>query len=234
MIDSRKLDRLQQNWRQVKREVEQAAVDNGRNADEITIVAVTKYVDADLTRAVFAAGCGDLGESRPQSLWDKAEALADSDVRWHLIGHLQRNKVRRTVRCRPVIHSIDSLRLLEAAAQEAVAQGHPLKAFLEVNISGDQAKSGFQPEQLPDALGRLPLDGVNVAGLMAMAGRDASGGEARRQFDQLRQLRDRLASETSLPLAELSMGMSGDFREAIAAGSTTVRIGSRLFEGVTD
>jgi PLP dependent protein len=236
MIDSQKRDRLQRNLQLIRQEVASAAAEHGRSADEITIVAVSKYVDTETTRALFEAGCTDLGESRPQSLWEKAEALQLSPdaVRWHLIGHLQRNKVRRTLRQRPVIHSIDSERLLAAVAEEAVAQGHESTVFLELNISGDDAKTGFRPEQLPALLQRLPEAGVQVVGLMAMAGRETSPDQARRQFDRLRDLRDRLASESSHPLTELSMGMSSDFREAIAAGASFVRIGSRLFEGVID
>jgi pyridoxal phosphate enzyme (YggS family) len=236
MIDLHQRERLQHNWQLVRQEVEAAAAEHGREADEITIVAVSKYVDADTTLALIEAGCSDLGESRPQSLWEKAESLQShpGDVRWHLIGHLQRNKVRRTLRHQPVIHSIDSERLLATVADEAVAQNQNSTVFLEVNISGDAAKTGFDPEHLPGVLERVPSAGVRVVGLMAMAGRGTSSDKARRQFEQLRELRDRLASGSAQPLAELSMGMSNDFREAIAAGATVVRIGSRLFEGVTD
>lgn len=236
MIDPHKRDRLRQNWLRVQQEVAEAANEQGRAADEVTIVAVSKYVDAETTLALIEVGCNDLGESRPQSLWQKYESLQprSADIRWHLIGHLQRNKVRHTVRCRPVIHSIDSERLLAAVADEAAAQGLTLSVFLEVNISGDSAKTGFQPEQLPPLLERLPAVGVQILGLMAMAGRDTSPVQAGQQFEQLRLLRDRLAAGSAQPLSELSMGMSSDFREAIAAGATMVRIGSRLFEGVTD
>lgn len=234
MIEPRHRDRLQQNWQRLQQEVAESAAKHGRQADEITIVAVTKYVDLDTTRALLEAGCKDLGESRPQSLWEKSEAFESESlsVSWHLIGHLQRNKVRRTVRQQPVIHSIDSERLLNAVAAEAVDQGLELPVLLEVNISGDAAKTGFEPEQLAELLSKLPTQGVRILGLMAMAGRGTSSGEAERQFTQVRELRDRLTEETGHPLAELSMGMSGDFPAAIAAGATMIRVGSRLYEGL--
>ena len=181
------------------------------------------------------AGCTNLGESRPQSLWQKAESLSlDPAVRWHLIGHLQRNKVRRTTRHQPIIHSIDSERLLAAVAEEATAQNRVLSVLLEVNISGDEAKTGIAASELAGILERSSLPGVRVVGLMAMAGWGTDSNDARRQFEQTRELRDRLQQTTGHALPELSMGMSGDFREAIAAGATMVRIGSRLFEGVID
>lgn len=149
-----------------------------------------------------------------------------------MIGHLQRNKIRRTLRCDPVVHSVDSQRVLEAIADEAVLRDYQADVLLEVNISGDQAKTGFAPEGLGRVLANLPSSGVRVLGLMAMAGWGTDPDDARRQFAKTRQLRDELASVTGCELPELSMGMSGDFVAAIAEGATMVRIGSRLFEGV--
>ena len=225
--------RLTANWNAAVREVAGAAEAADRQPSTVRIVGVSKYVDVDTTRTLVEAGCHDLGESRPQSLWQKAESPGlDHGVQWHMIGHLQTNKVRRLLRHQPIIHSVDSDRLLDAIAKESVAQGLTTQVLLEVNISGDPSKTGLAPEAAEQLLERFPLSGVEVIGLMAMAGWGTRAEEARRQFELTRQLRDQWQQRFQMALTELSMGMSGDFREAIAAGSTMVRIGSRLFEGV--
>ncbi len=234
MIDSSARDRLKDNWEHVRQDVHQAAERHGRNASEIEIIGVSKYVDAETTLALVQAGCQDLGESRPQQLWQKAESLClGAKVRWHLIGHLQRNKIRRTLRHHVLVHSVDNQRLLGAIASEAESQAQEATVLLEVNISGDRAKTGFDPHELQQVLGGFPAQGIRVNGLMAMAGWGTDRDDARRQFAATRQLRDDLERECGLPLPELSMGMSNDFAEAIAEGATMVRIGSRLFEGLS-
>lgn len=233
MMDDQVRRRLAENWRAVEAEVAEAVEVCRRRPSEITLVGVTKYVDADHTRALVDAGCTHLGESRPQSLWQKAESpLLQVDVTWHLIGHLQTNKVRRLLRHRPIIHSVDSERLLRAIADESAARELTTRVLLEINISGDEAKTGLSPIEAEALLEQLPKAGIELVGLMAMAGWGTGRDEARRQFDATRELRDQWSQRYHLDLPELSMGMSGDFREAIAAGSTIVRIGSRLFEGI--
>ncbi|WP_164101635.1 YggS family pyridoxal phosphate-dependent enzyme [Candidatus Laterigemmans baculatus] len=229
-------DRVAENWRRVVDAVGDAAIAAGRDPSSITIVGVSKYVDAATTRLLVAAGCRDLGESRPQSLWSKAAEIREPHLRWHLIGHLQRNKVRRTLPVVTLIHSIDSVRLADAVHAEAEASGRVVRGLVEVNISGDEAKHGFAPEAVLEALEQISrLPHLQIQGLMAMAAERGDLAAAQRNFEDLRLLRDRLA-ERGLPqnisLGELSMGMSGDFAEAIAAGATIVRIGSRLFEGI--
>lgn len=234
MIDARIRAQIERNWHSVRDEVHRAAGQCNRDPDSIRLIGVTKYVDSETTRVLAEAGCTELAESRPQVLWQKAESLSIPAVRWHLIGHLQRNKVRRTLRQRPIIHSIDSERLLRAVAEEAESQNQVASILLEVNISGDAAKTGLPPMELARLLECLPTSGVRVLGLMAMAGWGTETADARRQFDQVRDLRDELQQRLGRKLPELSMGMSGDFREAIAEGATMVRIGSRLFEGVSE
>lgn len=230
--------RLAANWNQVCEQVAEAAQQAGRSRDDVHIVGVTKYVDAATTAMLVEAGCRSLGENRPQQLWDKAESIRSRDpIQWHLIGHLQRNKVRRTLRYHPLIHSIDSLRLLDAIAAAATDETEsnsaaPIDVLLEVNVSGEEAKTGFDESELDSVINQLPRPGVNVLGLMAMAGWGTDPGEARRQFARTREIRDRLAKLCGLPLATLSMGMSNDFAAAIAEGATIVRIGSALYEGI--
>jgi pyridoxal phosphate enzyme (YggS family) len=237
--------RIAENLAAVRGRIAAAAARSGRAADAITLLAVTKYVSAEIVRLLVEAGCRELGESRPQELWDKAAALADLPVRWHMVGHLQRNKVRRTLPLVAMIHSIDSPRLLEAVEHElAGAPDDParqsrgdgrLPVLLEVNTSGEAAKGGFAPdgvERLLEELSSYPH--LSVRGLMCMAALEGGLDEARRDFAALRELRDRLRSgcPPGVTLDELSMGMSGDFPVAIEEGATIVRVGSALFEGV--
>lgn len=226
--------RIAENVAQVRERIGAAALRSGRRAEDVTLVAVSKYVGADEVRALLAAGCQDLGESRPQELWRKAAALGGEAIRWHLIGHLQRNKIARTLPLVSLLHSGDSLRLLEAAHADGRQSGRRVEALLEVNVSGDAAKHGFHSDELEplgDAL--AALSGVQIRGLMCMAGREGDAAAARGEFARLRELRDRLQSAwgNRFALSELSMGMSGDFEIAIEEGATLVRVGSLLFQG---
>ncbi|TWT79336.1 Pyridoxal phosphate homeostasis protein [Planctomycetes bacterium CA13] len=233
MVDQQTKDRIRQNWQSVVRDVHAATDAASRPADSVHVVGVSKYVDAETTLALAQAGCHALGENRPQLLWQKNEAVTfPADVRWHLIGHLQRNKIRRSLPLSPLIHSVDSDRLMTAIADESILQRRTTTVLVEVNISGEKAKTGLSPEAVEHLLTHLPSEGVNVVGLMAMAGWGTDQQDARAQFAQTRSLRDDLQQRLGISLPELSMGMSGDFAAAIAEGATMVRIGSRLFEGV--
>lgn len=227
-------DLIRKNWLAAVDEVHQAAIDAGRPAEDVRIVGVSKYVDSPTTAALIDAGCHDLGEARPQQLCEKAAALSEyTNVNWHLIGSLQRNKVRRTLEVATTIHSIDSLKLLRFVDTVAGELKRMPELLMEVNVSGDDNKHGFSTAELLAAADDLAsVQSVRIVGLMAMAGLEASRSEARSQFAALRNLRDQLSDASGLPLPELSMGMSGDFIDAIAEGATMVRIGSRLFEGV--
>ncbi len=228
------LEKIAENVADIRERIARAAQRSGRAAERIALVAVTKYVSAEMIRPLVAAGCLELGESRPQQFWEKAAALADLPIRWHLIGHLQRNKVRRTLPLVAMIQSVDSQRLLVAIDEEA-SEMDPIPILLEVNVSGESAKHGFSPDEIEPLLAELPNHAnVSVRGLMCMAGFEGGPDEARRDFATLRQLRDRLrpACPPGVTLDELSMGMSGDFEEAIEEGATIVRVGSALFEGV--
>ncbi len=228
--------RLADNLERVHARIVEAAKRSGRTAADVRLVAVTKYVDIDVTRELIAAGCRQLGESRPQELWRKAQAFVSESLDWHLIGHLQRNKIARTLPLIRLLHAGDSVRLIEAVDEEAAhSSGEPVPLLLEVNVSGDFSKHGFQPDELEPLGERLiALEHIRIDGLMCMASREGDLEHARRDFERLRQLRDRLRSvwPGQLRLDELSMGMSGDFEVAIEEGATIVRVGSSLFEGV--
>jgi pyridoxal phosphate enzyme (YggS family) len=223
------------NLASVRKRMADACAEAQRSPDSVQLIAVTKYASPEVTRLLCDAGCRDLGESRPQSLWTKAEELAELKPQWHMIGHLQRNKVRRTLPLLSMIHSLDSMRLIIEIDQECRRNDQSISGLLEVNISGDDAKHGFTPSELPEILGEWPADSrVQIVGLMGMAGLESSLAEAQRQFAQLRELRDRLqvSAPEVIQLRELSMGMSNDFEQAIAEGSTMIRVGSMLLEGI--
>ncbi|HBO42469.1 MAG TPA: YggS family pyridoxal phosphate-dependent enzyme [Planctomycetaceae bacterium] len=223
------------NVARIRQRIGAAAARSGRPAEAVKLVAVTKYVGPEEVRPLVAAGCTTLGESRPQQLAVKAEALADSPIEWHLIGHLQRNKARLVAPLVAMIESIDSQRLLAAVDQAAADVGRRVPALLEVNISGESAKHGFTPSEVAPLVAVLDQYAhVEIRGLMAMASLGAGAEQTRAEFAALRTLRDEVQADCpeGVNLAELSMGMSGDFEIAIEEGATIVRIGSALFEGV--
>lgn len=232
---SRQEETIRRNLHEVRGRIADAAVRSGRTAAEVTLVAVTKYVDSQAARIVLEADCHDLGESRPQELWRKAQALAEANIHWHLVGHLQTNKVRRTLPLVSLVHSVDSMRLLNEIERAAADIQRRVAVLIEVKIAHDDTKHGFSPHEVASVLqhGSL-LEYVSIRGLMGMSSRQGNADSARREFSSLRELRDRL--RPNLPdrvsLDELSMGMSEDFELAIAAGATLVRVGSRLFEEV--
>jgi PLP dependent protein len=228
-------DRVCRNLECVRERIAVAAARSGRRAVSVRLVGVTKYVAAPIARLLIAAGLKDLGESRPQELWAKSAAIADLSPTWHLIGHLQSNKVRRTLQAQPLIHSADSLKILENISREAQGLGLTSELLVEVNVSGDATKHGFEPGEIEPLLPRIAaLPNIAVSGLMTMAAREGDLDRARREFAALRELRDRLARvcPSEISLRELSMGMSGDYEVAIEEGATIVRVGSALFEGV--
>ena len=210
----------------VRARIAEACVRACRDPAGVTLVAVTKTVSPRVAAVVAELGLLDLGESRPQELWKKAAAVPG--VRWHLTGHLQRNKIDRTLPLVTLVHSVDSVRVLEAIAAFGRKQQSPVPVLLEVNCSGEAAKGGFAPDAVPAACDTaLSLAGVTVRGLMTMAAYTDDPQATRPTFARLRELRD-----AHLPHGELSMGMSNDFEIAIEEGATCVRLGTTLFEGL--
>lgn len=227
---------LKSNLTEVQHRIADSAKRSGRSADDVQLIAVTKYVDAETTRELINSGCDAIGESRPQLFKEKQEKLSDLKVDWHMIGHLQRNKIKFVLPHASLIHSVDSLRLIDAIDSAAEKTGQTAAIFLEVNISGESAKHGFQESELAEALERVQKSKwIHANGLMGMSRLGGNEDDAKREFGKLREVRDsyatRFASE-QIQLKELSMGMTGDFDTAIAEGSTMVRIGSALFRGI--
>lgn len=230
--------RLAANVAEVRARISLAARRSGRDPSDVTLVAVTKLSPAEAIAPLVALGVRDLGENYPQELWCKAESTSGLTAGWHLIGHLQSNKAKRSFSLVRRIHAVDSLRLLAALdklAAEAAASGivRLPKICLQVNTSGETTKHGWsEAEIFRDAARIAEHATIPIDGLMTMAALDSTADEARESFAKLRTIRDRLAAETGLRFPELSMGMSGDFELAIEEGATLVRVGTALFEGV--
>lgn len=226
---------LTANRNRIEERIAAACARAGRPRSSVTLVAVTKSVGAEIAALLPELGLADLGESRPQVLWTKAAAIS-AVVRWHMIGHLQRNKVERTLPLVHLIHSIDSWRLLESIDAEAQRLALTASVLLEVNVSREPNKSGLSPDELFRSIQRIrELRATQVGGLMTMAAIAPDPELCRPTFAELRQLRDRLKTEIGPPhsLEHLSMGMSDDFEVAIDEGATLIRVGSALFEGVS-
>lgn len=195
----------------------------------VTIVAVTKGFGADAVTAALAAGLPDVGENRVQEALDKMAAVPDAAVRWHLIGHLQRNKAKFVPGRFALVHSVDGAELAGELDRRAAALGVSVPVLLQVNVADETQKSGCTPEAAPGLareIGRLGA--VRLEGLMTMAPFTDDVAIQRRTFRALRELRDRLQKE-ELWLPTLSMGMSGDYATAVEEGATVIRLGTALF-----
>ena len=225
---------LKLNLEAVRTQIVEACGRSNRLETAVRLVAVSKYAKIEWVRELISLSAADLGEARPQQLIQRRKELPSS-VRWHLIGHLQRNKVEDLIRSPVLIHSVDSVRLFDCLLQTALKRNIRPQILLEVNVSGEASKDGFRPEELKRDWPRLSSNqSVHIDGLMTMAPLDETAEASRPYFRQLRMLRDELNQQGSLaqPMTELSMGMSGDFQVAIEEGATLVRVGSRLFEGL--
>jgi PLP dependent protein len=228
-------ERIRENLDRVKARIAAASGRSGRPAESVRLVAVTKRSPPEWIRPLVACGARDLGENYPQELWSKVESLADlgDALRWHLIGHLQSNKVKKTLPMVAMIHAVDSLKLLRVLDNAAGPMAARPAVCLQVNTSGEDSKHGWDPETiLAEAEAIATCRSIPIAGLMTMAALGTTSETARGSFVALRELRDQLRRRTGLALDELSMGMSNDFEAAIEEGATLVRVGSALFEGV--
>ncbi len=213
----------------VRARIAAAAARAGRSAAAVRLVAVTKGHPLERSREAAAAGLLDQGESRVQEALAKQAAWPGAPVRWHLIGHLQRNKARQAVGRFALSHSLDSSRLADALEAAAAAAGLVQEVQVEVNVAREPQKSGALPEDAAALVAHAAgLPHLAVRGLMTLAPYGAAVAEQHRVFRELRELRDRLAPSSG-ELAELSMGMSDDFEAAVEEGATMIRLGTILF-----
>ena len=216
---------IKENVARIRAGIEQAAIAAGRDPKEITLCAATKMNDADRVRQAIAAGIDCCGENRVQELTEKLALDAYRGVPVHFIGHLQTNKVKQVVGKVSLIQSVDSQRLLLAIHKEACKQGICQDILLEVNVAGEESKSGFTPEELPQILEEAAsLSGVSVKGLMAIPPVSEKPGDNIPWFTKMRQLYDSMENGQIL-----SMGMTDDYADAICCGSTMIRVGTAIF-----
>lgn len=221
---------LQANKEHVFQEVAAYAQKSGRSKDDVTVIAVTKYVDSDTAEKLVEAGVKHIAENRVDKFLDKYRALKSYDLTWHLIGSLQRRKVKDVINFVDYFHALDSVKL---AAEIQKRADHQIKCFLQINISEEASKHGFSLSEVDKALEEIQhFDKIKVIGLMTMAPIDASEQELTDIFQKANALRKNLKERKlkNMPFDDLSMGMSGDFPIAIRNGSTFVRIGSAFFK----
>lgn len=213
----------------VRQQVETARNKVNRQ-DQVNVIAITKYVDVATTEALVKTGIQHIGENRVDKFLEKYQALKEYDLTWHLIGSLQRRKVKDVINLVDYFHALDSVKLAQEIQKRAE---HPIKCFLQVNISGEESKHGFAPDELDDVLAEIAqLDKIEIVGLMTMAPFEASQEELQDIFSKTHQLQKQLEKKQlkNMPFSELSMGMSRDFEVAIANGATYVRIGTSFFK----
>jgi pyridoxal phosphate enzyme (YggS family) len=223
---------ISENIAHIRAQMRQAAIDAGRNPEEIRLCAATKMNDADAVKAAVAAGVDVCGENQVQELTLKLSQHAYDGAPVHFIGHLQTNKVKQVVGKVDLIQSIDSLRLLEAVQKEAAHQGIIQDVLLEVNIGCEESKTGFSGEEIPELVEQFSrFSNIRLRGLMAIPPISQNSGDNRKFFQKMYQLAVDITTKKvdNVCVDILSMGMSDDFTDAIACGSTMVRVGTAIF-----
>ncbi len=216
----------------VKDRIAQAAKRSGRNPEDVSLVAVSKQVPAELIVQARQAGQTCFGENKMQEAREKISHLGEQEYQWHFIGHLQKNKVKYLFDGFDLFHSLDSLELAEAIQKEASRRNSSIAALVQVNISGEESKSGVAPEELEKLLIDLSrLDKIKVKGLTTIPPQNPDPEDARKYFAQLRALRDKMESLNieNIQLSDLSMGMTHDYEVAVEEGATLVRVGTAIF-----
>jgi len=220
---------IAENLERVREQIAQAAAKVGRAVDEIELVAISKTHDAAKVREAIEAGQTLFGESRVQEARVKIPELP-SNLRWHFVGHLQKNKIRHALPLFELTHSVDSLALAEDINRIAEEDGLHPRVLLEVNVAGEGSKFGFQPDKLRAEMeSLLALPRLSILGLMTIPPIAEEAEASRKYFVQLRELRARLQTEFHVDLAQLSMGMTQDFAIAVEEGATLVRVGTAIF-----
>jgi PLP dependent protein len=220
---------IAENLETVRATIAESAGRSGRLAESVELIAVSKSHPPEIVRQAVEAGQLLFGENRVQEAKAKIPELP-AKLRWHLIGHLQTNKIRQALPLFEVIHGVDSFELLDEIQRIAGDLGLYPRVLLQVNVAGESSKFGFPPQRLLSQVDQISrADRVQVEGLMTIPPLASNAEDSRRYFVQLRQLRDRLEVECRFPLPHLSMGMSGDYRVAVEEGATYVRVGTAIF-----
>ena len=223
------MNSIAENLERVRKQMAHAAANAGRAVDEIELVAITKTHPAEKVREAIEAGQTLFGESRVQEARTKIPELP-SNIRWHFVGHLQKNKIRHALPLFELFHGVDSLALAEEMNRIAADEGMHPRVLLEVNVAGEGSKFGFSTDKLREQMEELlALQRLSILGLMTIPPLADKTEASRRYFVQLRELRDRLQTEFHVDLPQLSMGMTQDFPIAVAEGATLVRVGTAIF-----
>ena len=222
---------IRENIKHVENTIDEACRKSGRDRSEVTLIAVSKTKPVEMLKEAYETGCRDFGENKVQELVDKYEVLP-KDIRWHMIGHLQRNKVKYIVDKVYLIHSVDSLRLAEEISKEAAKKNVDVNILVEVNVAGEETKFGTgyeEAKQLVRDIAQLPH--VHIQGLMTIAPYVENSEENRIYFQQLKKLSVDISSENidNVSMKVLSMGMTGDYAVAVSEGATYVRVGTGIF-----
>lgn len=222
---------IAEKYREVQKNILSACRRGGRSAEEVTLIAVSKTKPLKDLREAYEAGARDFGENKVQELMEKIPALP-SDIRWHMIGHLQRNKVKYIVDKVYMIHSVDSLRLAEEISREAEKRNLTVRILMEVNVAGEESKFGVSVEDAPELAREIALlPGLSLEGLMTIAPYVQNAEENRKVFSRLRQLAVDISGKNidNVSMNVLSMGMTGDYEVAIEEGASLVRVGTGIF-----
>ena len=231
--DEALLKQLRENIERVKSDIRSCCIAAGRAPEDVTLIGVSKVFPVEYAEAAVMAGLADLGENRVQELMPKIERFSslDIDVNWHLIGTLQKNKVKYVIGKTKLIHSVNTVDLAEEISKRSVGNNVTTRILLQANVSGEESKHGFAPHELKPALDNImDMPGIEVCGLMTMAPIETYEGEAREVFARTRTIFEDLGSYVrSDKWKVLSMGMSQDFKSAILEGSTHVRVGTAIF-----
>jgi pyridoxal phosphate enzyme (YggS family) len=220
---------IAENLERVREQIAGAASKSRRSVDDVELVAISKTHDVEKVREAIEAGQNLFGESKVQEARVKIPELP-SNLRWHFVGHLQKNKIRHALPLFEMIHSVDSLALAQDINRIAEEEGLHPRVLIEVNVAGEGSKFGFQPNKLRAEMeSLLALARLSILGLMCIPPIAEEAEASRKFFVQLRELRDRLQTEFRVDLAQLSMGMTQDFAVAVEEGATLVRVGTAIF-----
>ena len=222
---------LKENYEEVQKKITEACKRAGRNREEVTLIAVSKTKPVEMLSTIYNQGIRDFGENKVQEMCDKMEQLP-SDIRWHMIGHLQKNKVRQVIDKAVLIHSVDTVGLAEQIEKEAVKRDLDVSILLEVNVAGEESKFGFAPEEVEEAAREIAkYPHVHIQGLMTIAPFVENSEENRGVFKKLYELYVDMKRKNidNVTMNVLSMGMTGDYQTAIEEGATMVRVGTGIF-----
>lgn len=222
---------LRENLQSVEQKIKEACIRSGRKREEVTLIAVSKTKPVEMLQEVYDAGAREFGENKPQELKEKYPQLP-SDIKWHMIGHLQTNKIKYVIDRACLIHSIDSFHLAEAVSREAAKRNIVMPVLIEVNVAKEDTKFGVMPEETEELIRQISrLPGIQVKGLMTIAPFTEYAEENRCYFAGLRKLFVDIKAKNidNVDMCDLSMGMTGDYEIAIEEGATMVRVGTGIF-----